>query len=820
MNRLPALDTLFRDVRYAARVLRKSPGFTVTAVLTLALAIAINTAVFSIVDGVLLKPLPFPDPDHLALAEARVEANSQREARTAQHGVTWVTIRDHATTVDRAVFSTWVSGVNVVAGGRAIHADQQKVGSGFFGVLGVRPAYGRELSPEEDRRGGPAAVVLGHEFWRSAMGGDPSIIGRPITLRGEPHVVVGIMPAGTLTGVQADLWTPLRAGTDGEGGGENYQILLRRRPGVSQAAVDTEMQRLGGEINRLRPPSAGTTIGYGTVPLQQGLTEGLRQPLMMLWAAVGIVLLIACVNLAGLLLARGARRTREIATRIALGSGRAAIVRQLLVESALVSIAGAALGLVLGLVALESLKTIAADALDLWQPVDVDLRATAAAALLGVIATAIFGIVPALQSSRLAVREGLSSAGARTVAGAASHLPRRLVVVIQVALGVVLLVAAGLLLRTFAHLRGLEPGFDGQGVYSASVSLQDARYQTASQVNALVDGTLARLQSSAGVEAAAVSLGLPYERLLNLGFRHLDGPEASGDARITSATYVAGDYFRTLRIPVRAGRVFDQRDTTRSLPVAVVNQAIAQEYFGSANPVGRRIRFAGADREIIGVVGQVQVRPGFGDRGPVAAMPLAYIPLSQANDGFLRLVHGWFATSFIVRVAGSMDRAVPVLRGAVDAVDPLLPFAEVRSMTDVQNAAVSQPRLLMVLLVTLSGAAFFLAAIGIHGLIASSVAERTREMGIRLALGASRRDAIRTLAAPGILLAILGTVIGGVAARGAVNALQAFLWGVSPADPLTFFGVAALFVMVATIASVVPALRILSLDPARTLRTE
>jgi predicted permease len=820
MNSIPLLETLVRDLRYALRALRKSPGFTLTAILTLALAIGINTAVFSIVDGVLLRPLPYPEPDRLALVQARVEAGGERGERTSQNGITWVTIREHATTVDRAVFSIWASGVNVVAAGRALHADQQRIGAGFFGVLGVHPLYGREFTVDEDRPGGPAAVILGHDFWRSTMGSDPSVVGRSVNVRGEAYTIVGVMPAGVQTGVRADLWTPLRAGSTGEGGGENYQILLRLKPGISPAAAEAELQRLGPDINRAQTLAEGTTITYGTVPLQRGLTAALRRPLVILWAAVAIVMLIACVNLAGLLLARGARRTREIATRMALGSARAGIVRQLLVESLVLALVGAGLGVLLGVAALESLKALGQDALDLWQPVGMDARAVGAAGILALLATALFGLLPAFQCTRLSVQQGLSSASARTVAGAASHLSRRLVVVTQIALGVVLLVGAGLLLRTFAHLRDLDPGFDGTGVYTASVSLQDARYATAARVNQLAAAAVDRLRHSPGIDAAAVSLGLPYERILNLGFRHLDGPEAAGDPRMTSATYVAGDYFGTLRIPIRAGRVFDDRDAPASLPVVVVNETIAREYFGAANPVGRRIRLAGADREIIGVVGDVQVRPGFGDRGPLAPMPLAYIPLSQVNDGLLRLVHGWFATSFIVRSQGPMDRVVPVVRAAVDAGDPMLPFAEFRSMAEVQSAAIAQPRLLMVLLLTLAGAAVILAAIGIHGLIASSVTERTREIGIRLALGATTSRAIRALAAPGILLAIAGTLVGAFAARAAVAVLQTFVWGVSPTDPATYLVVALLFIAVAAVASVLPALRILRLDPASTLRSE
>jgi predicted permease len=484
------------------------------------------------------------------------------------------------------------------------------------------------------------------------------------------------------------------------------------------------------------------------------------------------------------------------------------------------AIVGGVAGVVLGYVALEQLKTLAEHALDLWQPIAMDGRAIAAAAVFALFSAAAFGVVPAILSTRGGVQGGLTATSSRSVAGAGSHLSRRLAVITQVALGVVLLVSAGLLLRTFAHLRGLDPGFDARGVYTASVSLQDARYGTAVQVNALATSTLERLRRAPNIESAAVVLGLPYERLLNLGIRHLDGAETEIRGRMINASYIAGDYFNSLRIPLRAGRTFDDRDSATAPAVTIINQTMANEYFGGSNPLGRRIQFAGAIREIVGVVGDVQVKPGFGDRGPLAPLPLAYIPLSQSNDGFLRLVHGWFATSFVVRARGSMDDALPAIRSAVDGSDPLLPFAKVRSLADVRNAAVALPRLLMVLLLALAGAAVLLASLGIHGLIASSVTERTREMGIRLALGATRTRAVGTVALPGVMLALAGLAIGVLAARGAVSLIRSLVWGVSPTDPATFAGVAVLFAVVATAASVLPALRILRLDPAQTLRAE
>jgi predicted permease len=417
----------------------------------------------------------------------------------------------------------------------------------------------------------------------------------------------------------------------------------------------------------------------------------------------------------------------------------------------------------------------------------------------------------------------MAESGARTVAGASNRWTRRVIVVAQVALGVLLLVGAGLLLRTFSHLRHLDPGFDPAGVVTVSVSLEDARYRAGTRVVHVFDETLRRVSAAPGVDASAVALGVPYERLLNLGFRHLDGPQASvPTGRMTSATYVSPDFFRAMRIPLRAGRVFDSRDTKDSAGVAIVSDTFARQYFDDGRAVGHRVRFGGLDREreIVGVVGDVQVRPGWGDNGPLAAMPLAYIPVTQVSDGMLRLVHGWFSPTFIVRASSTPDATARIVRSALDATDPLLPFADVRSMADVQAASLAQQRFLMVLLGALALSTVLLAGIGIHGLIATSVTERTREMGIRLALGATTAQAMRTLAVPGIVLAMIGVSIGAGAALIAGRLLQHFLWGVRANDPATFGGVAVTLLAVALPASVLPALKILRLDPARTLRQE
>jgi predicted permease len=811
-------ETAVRDARFAVRILRKSPAFAVTASMTLALAIAVNTAIFSVVDAVLLKPLPYPEPDRLAMVTTTVRAGGAVQDDTAQNGATWLMIRDHATTIDRAAYSTWPIGVNIVAAGRASHVQQQRVGAGFFGVLGVAPIAGRAFTADEDRPGGPAAAILSHALWRAMFNADPSVVGTTLGVRGEATTIVGVMPAGFHSGTGADLWTPLRPNATGEGEGENYAILARLRPGIAWAQADAEMRQIGAEIARQRQPRQGSSIAFSLQPLQRGMTASLRTPLLMLWSAVGIVLLISCVNLAGLLLARTSARSREIATRMALGGGRGAVVRQLVVESFVLAALGWTAGIALGAIALEALKAVAADAFDIWQPVSLDARAVTVAAALSFGASVVFGIAPAFQATRLDVQAALADAGSRAVATRGKLWPRRLLIVIQVALGVILLVGAGLLVRTFSHLRHLDPGFDARGVVTASVSLQDARYRTAARVSQLFGGTLTRVSQAPGVEVAAVSLGLPYERLLNLGFRHLDGPQAgSTQGQMTSATYIAGDFFRALRIPLRAGRTFDARDRSDGPGVVVVNDTFVRQYFDGASPLGRRIAFAGREREIVGVVGDVQVRPGWGQNGPIAAMPLAYIPLAQATDGFLRLVHGWFSPAYVVRATAATD-SVGALRRAVDETDPLLPFARVRSMEEVQDASLAQQRFLMVLLAGLALAAVLLAAVGIHGLVATTVVERTREMGIRVALGATRGHAMRTLAIPGVVLALGGTVLGAIASLGFARLLGHYVWGVSPTDPMTFLAVGAILLVVASIASFGPALRILRMEPATTLR--
>ena len=810
-----------RDLRYATRVLRKSPTFSAAAVATLALCIGANTAIFSVVDAVLLRPLPYPQPERLVTVSRFWREKGASGDNTPQTGRTWEAVRDGASYLDAAAFSYGANGVNFAAGGHVEYVQQQRVSAGFFRVLGIAPLIGREFSADEDRKGGPSVTLLSYALWQHVFRGDPTIVGQAVNLRGEPYTILGVLPANFQSGVPADLWTPLRPTRNGEGGGSNYRIVARLRRGATWAQADTQIEAIGAPI--LKAQGTLDQARLHLLPLQRGLTEDVRSPLLVLWAAVALVLLIGCVNIAGLLLARAAGRTRELATRMALGSGRAALIRQLLAESVLLGLAGGAAGVALGWLGVKGLKLLAQDSLNIWQALDLNWRVLAATGCASIAAGILFGLYPALVASRLEIRAALGEAG-RGVAGARNPWPRRALVASEVALGVVLLVGAGLLIRTFTHLRDLSPGFDAHHVITAQLSLQDARYATSQRVSRLFDQSLSRMRELPGVESAAVTLSLPYERALNTGIRRLDGRhlDAENEYQITNFFYVTPEYFRVLRIPLLRGRVFTSADRSTTAPVVVVSEAFVKMYLAGDRPLGRHLDLGGGDRrEIVGVVGDIQQKSGWGeDYGPVAPMPDIYVPAAQTDDKFLQLVHTWFSPSWIVRTAGPPESIIAGMQRALESVDPQLPFAGFHSMEDVRYRALAQERFQAALLGGLAGLALLLAAVGIYGLIANSVAERTRELGIRLALGATVPQAMRAVALPGVALALAGVAAGSVMAGFAAQLLRHLVWGVGPGDPATFVAVGLGLLAVAAAASFLPALRVTRLNPAETLRQE
>src|SRR4030095_6797558 len=515
----------------------------------------------------------------------------------------------------------------------------------YLGAVGVPPLVGREFTAEEDVVGGPALAILSEPLWRTVFEGDTGVVGKNILLKGEAHTVVGVMPASFRNNIDADLWTPIRPSTQGEGGGNNYGAVVRLKDGVTWAQAAAEVGRAADSAMSRRTSDNGVTMSHTLRPLQDQMASDVRLPLLLLSAAVAVVLLVACVNLGGLLLARAGRRTREIATRLAVGGDRQAVMRQLLIESLMLALIGGVAGLVVGAAALEGLKATATALLVTpWGQAALDGRVLSVTLGLTILTAILFGLVPAIQATRLDLQAALSEGGTRAVAGGAKGWPRRLLVMAEVALGVVLLVGAGLLVRTFLYLEALPAGFDPTNVVAVSASLEDARYEQHESIEPLFARSLERLRAMPGVESAAISLGLPYERILNMGARLVNGDTRS-DFVFTTATYVTPGYFETLRLPVLGGRTFRDSDTRTSAPAAIINEAFAKRYFKDHEPVGQYIFSGGTTREVVGVVGNVQQRGGFQNYSPIDALPGYYLPFSQFPDGGFRTIHGWVCTA-------------------------------------------------------------------------------------------------------------------------------------------------------------------------------
>jgi predicted permease len=811
------MDAITRDSRFAFRVLRKSPAFSLTAVVTLGLCIGANTAIFSVVDSVLFRPLPYPEPQRLAWISELQHTPEGDYEQTAQNGRRWGFLRDNVRTLDLAVSSASVQGVNLLPEGTgAQYVKQQRVSEGFFRVLGVAPMIGREIQPGEDRAGGPAVAVISYPLWRRVFGSDPSIVGGKILLRGEPFTVIGVMPPDFRSFPPAECWTPLRPSTTGEGSGTNYSVIARLRPGIRFEDAQSELATLSASYFSKLHLGPGVFLKLHLISVQRGLFDDMRAPLLLLWAAVGLVLLIGCVNVASLTLSRAGARRHEIATRLALGGGRGAILRQLFTESLLIAIAGGIGGLALGYAALAGLKGLLTELFNV--PLHLDARVLAGTAITALLTTLLFGLYPGLAATRVGLR---LASGGRTMSMRRGWA-RGTMVVCEVALGMLLLVGAGLVVRTLVLLASLKPGFDGSNVLTASLSLQDARYATAAQVNRLFDESLRRIREYPGVQAAGVALTLPYEQAINTGARVVDGRHAMRDRQTTNATYVTPGYFEALRIALLRGRLFDGGDTSSSLPVAIVNEAYVRHYLRDSEPLGTHIDMGGGQPlEIVGVVADVQEkRSGWGDFGPVSAIPEIYSPAAGFGDSGFRMVHTWVSPKWVARATGSRSEIAGAMQKAVASVDSKLPFAEFRSMDEVRSAAFGMQRLETTLLTTLAGLALLLAAVGIYGIIAHSVLERTREFGIRLALGSTRWNAIATTARSGIVLAAIGTGAGLLLSLWTGKLVKTLIWGVKPDDGLTLAAVTGILLTVAALAALIPALRIARIDPAVTLREE
>jgi len=815
-----------QDLRLALRQLHKNPGFVIAVILTLALGIGVNTAVFTLVNGFLLRPLPYPEADRLAVLMLHREGVSPKSGQyvqdenISQDGETWELVRDNVPSVQAATFGG-TSGVNLQAdsdsGNSIRYIQNMRVSAHYFDVLGIQPFLGRSFSEQEDRPNGPNAVILSYALWQSVFHADRQVLGKEIRLKGEPYTLVGILPQHAQPTGTADVFTPLQPSPSGECGGENCEIILRLAPGAT-------WQQVSGQLAQLRKPSfielANTYKGHAwfyASPLARNLDNGMRQPVIGLMLAVSFILLIACANLAGLTLVRLARRAPEIATRLALGATRWAVLRQLWVESLVLALVGAAAGLLLARGILSSLPGFLPDEMMPLGGLGIDVRVLAFTFGASLFTSLLFGALPALQTRRVDLRSSMA-AGSRGVARGSSFL-RQSLIGGQVALTFVLVAGAGLLVRSLIYLETLPPGFDPANVMTAKLSLDDARYRNAPAFDSLLERTVAAMHQIPGVEDAAVGLSVPYERGLNDGVKVIDGKLAGKDWG-SSLAYVTPEYFRALRIPILSGRGFSESDTPASLPVAVVNADFAHEFFDDPNPIGRHVETSKRIYTIVGVAANVAKRPGMSGDAPIATESVFYLPATQADQGLVNMAHVWFQPSWIVRTTGPVQGLTASMQRALTQVDATLPFSGFHSMDDLLAQNLAYQRVEVVLLAALAGLALLLSAIGVYGLVSNLIVQRTREIGIRMALGSSIRQAMVDVGSAGVVAAGFGLISGLALSFLALRVLRSELFGVRDYDPLTLTIVPLIIAGVAVAASFLPTLRVTRIDPAVTLRME
>ena len=817
MAAFSALDTFWQDARYAARMLCKNPGFTLIAVLTLALGIGANTAIFSIVDAVLLRPLPYPDPNQLVLmfdvpltqpdALSGFPYREFTECRKQN--------RVFSEMAGNAFHDLTLTGV-----GDPSIVNTAVVTPEIFSLLNAKPLVGRTLLPEDGKPGAAPVVVLSENLWRSRFDSNPALIGQSITLDMRPFAVVGILPASFRypDGLpRQDVWIPvaqdpLFGPRMSQPGARVLGGIGRLKPGVSLAQAQAEMNTLGARLAKEFPAEdSGSTIRIQSY--RQVVVGNVKSPLLILLGAVGLVLLLACANIANLLLSRATSRGREIAVRIALGASRTRIARQLLTESALLGLLGGFAGVLLAGWGVWGLRPFLPSEVTQISSIQVGGSVLAFALLLSLAAALAFGLAPALLATPSNLQASIKEGGERTGQRGGQHV-RSFLAILEISLAMVLLVAGGLLMRSFALVTSVNPGFDPQNVITAEVSLPQFQYSTPEQWTAFSNELLASLHAQPGLQDYALAAPLPMDRQgqANFGFSIAGNPPLP-PGKTSTADYatVSPDYFHVMRIPLLRGRFFSEQDSPSNPNVAIISETLAQRYFPDQDPIGKRMRFgfppnSNVVREVVGVVGDVRNVALSRKPGPIMYVPFAQAPL--------------YGGEVVVRSSLSASSVAAAIRQAVHSIDKALPVTDVESFPDMLGASVAQERFRTLLLSSFSGIALILAAVGIFGVISYSASQRTHEIGIRMALGAQQRSVLRLILGQGAKLALLGLGAGTVAALLLTRLMASMLYGVSATDPLTIGAVAIVLLGVAVTACYIPARRAMQVDPMVALRHE
>jgi len=810
------IELLWQEVRYGARQLRRNPGFIMTVLVTLALSIGVNTAIFCIVNALMLKSLPYEHPERLGVVFTRIKGTITTDDRHHVNGEQWELLRDDVPALLSAVSGSRPTGVNVQAGSRIVYVHQGRISRYYLDVLAIQPLLGRNFSDIEDRPHGPKTAILSFGLWRTAFGANRDMIGKPILLKGEPYIVIGVLPEGATTPLNADVYTALQPTRDGEGGGTNFEVITRLRDGATWREADAEINRawLARSDRYELQDNPSAKVSYYTVPLQQGQIATLRPQVLALMLAAGLILLIACANLAGLTLVRMLRRTPELATRLALGASHWQVQRQLWIENLLLALLGGAAGIAVGFAALRGLLLLLPERFLPVAGVSLDARVLAFTLATSLLTSVLFGMLPALATRRFDLRSAIGTRSATR----GEHLGlRQALIASEVALTVVLLAASGLLIRSLIHLETLPPGFNPSGVMTARASLDDARYHDAAAFRKLLDESIAAMRRIPGVESVAVGLSLPYERSLIFGGIAISDGKEAGQTAMADEVYVTPDYFAALQIPLLAGRTFKDSDGPNTQHVVLVNRTFAHKFLHDANPLGRHLL---KDMVIVGVVEDVAMAPGIDPTAPLTNEATMYVPATQIEGRQISVVHVWFQPSWIVRTAAPVDGLTSQMQRALASVDPDLPFSGFYSMSDVMAKTLATQRIEVALLSAMAGLALLLSAVGIFALVANIVAQKTREIGIRMALGSSIRQTMVEIGAPGVRAVAAGLLLGLVLCAITLRAMRSVLYGIAVYDGTTIASVILLLACVAVIATVVPTLRIGGIDPAQTLREE
>ena len=811
------MDTLLHDLRYGIRTMLKSPGFTAVAVIALALGIGANTAIFSVVNALLLKPLPYKDADRLVLIwHTYPKLNLDQASVSAP---SYIEYRDMTSSFEQvATATTW--SVNLTGVGEPERIQGARVSGNLFTTLGVQPIAGRGFLAEEDQPGKNRVAILSYGLWQRQFGGDLSLIGQTITLDGDSYDVVGIMPPRFVFMLEVDLFTPIAFTPEqlaANNHGNEYLICVARmKPGVAFGQALAEMNTLA---DQLRPQFYGENWGITVVPLREQLVGSFRTALFILLGAVGCVLLIACANVANLLLARASARSKEIAVRTALGASRSRIVRQLLTESVLLAAIGGALGLLLAFVGVRLIVLgVPEDITGFivgWKDISINPQVLGFTFAISMITGIIFGVVPALHASKPALNESLKEGGRGGTEGRHRNRVRSALVVFEIAIALVLLISAGLLIRGFVRLRQVSPGFNPTNVLTMQLSLPRSKYAEKQQIASFFEQTVERVKNLPGVVFAAVGNNLPMTNnnwnasFAVEGLQVAQGePSPHGDPHMVSP-----DFFQAMGIPLLSGRYFTEADSKDSLPVAIIDETLAVQYWPDQTPIGKRIAafFDGPRgerhwREVVGVVGHVKQ---YGLDGKTKVQ--YYFPHAQSPQAEMYL---------IVRTASPRNGMVAAVRSAIDFIDKDQPIYQVSTLEQIVSNSVTQKRFSMYLLGIFAAVALLLAAVGIYGVMSYSVTQRTHEIGIRMALGAQQKDVLALVVRQGMVMTLIGVSLGLAGAFAATRVMESLLFGVGAHDPLTFAGISMLLGAVALTASLIPARRATKVDPMIALRYE